>query len=163
MTVADTWRPSLSTQRNTIRKPEEISNVRNAEADAQNHWSGSPPRHVRRHGRRQACRVRGTERDHRHTGRTRTSHPASPQRPKLQPNQDVRRRRGGNRQFPMRRKEHLADLSPVLRRSQPGTLAPPRVAHHARAHHSLRAWPAPLPARKREPEEGELRVLVKSA
>ena len=34
MTVAGTWRPSLSTQRNTIRKPEEISNVRNAEADA---------------------------------------------------------------------------------------------------------------------------------
>ena len=40
----------------------------------------------------------GTERDHRHTGRTRTSHPASPQRPKLQPNQDLRRRRGRNRQ-----------------------------------------------------------------
>jgi hypothetical protein len=33
----------------------------------------------------------------------------------------------------MQRKEHLADLSPVLHRSQPGTLAPSGVAHHARA------------------------------
>src|ERR1700691_3236807 len=85
ITVADARRPSLSAQRNTIRKPEEISNVRNAEADAQTHWSGSPPRHVRPHGRRQECQVRGTERDHRHTGRTRTSHPAGPQWPELQP------------------------------------------------------------------------------
>jgi hypothetical protein len=33
--------------------------------------------------------------------------------------------------FRMRRKEHLADLSLVLPGSQPGTLAPSRVAHHA--------------------------------
>jgi hypothetical protein len=53
--------------------------------------------------------------------------PASPQWPQLQPNQDLQRRRGRNRHLPMQREEHLADLSPVLRRSQPGTLAPSRV------------------------------------
>jgi hypothetical protein len=86
------------------------------------------PRHLRRRGRRKACRVPGTQRDHRHTGRTRTSHPANPQRPKLQPNQELRRRRRRNRRLPMQRKEHPADLPPVLRRPQPRTLAPSRVA-----------------------------------
>ena len=83
----------------------------------------------------------------RHTGRTRTSHPASPQRPKLQPNQDLRRRRGRNRRLPMQRKEHLADLSPVLRRSQPGTLAPSRIGaapeperHPTAQRRLLRIW-----------------------
>jgi hypothetical protein len=64
---------------------------------------------------------------------TRTSHPETPQRPELQPNQDLRRRRRWSRQLPVQRKEHLADLSAVLRRSQPGTLAAPRVAHPRRS------------------------------
>src|ERR1700693_229148 len=42
----------------------------------------------------EACRDPRTERDHRHTGRTWTAHSTSPQRPKLQPNQDLRRRQG---------------------------------------------------------------------
>ena len=66
---------------NTHQKPEEIKNAGNAEADAQSNRSGGPPRHVRRHGRRGACRVGRTERHVRDAGRTWTSHPASPQRP----------------------------------------------------------------------------------
>ena len=38
---------------------------------------------------------------------------------------DAKRRR--NRRLPMHRKEHLADFSPVLRRSEPGTFAQARV------------------------------------
>lgn len=38
----------------------------------------------------------------------------------------------------VQREEHLADLSPVLHRSQPGHLAPPRVG-------PLRALPSLLP------------------
>src|ERR1035441_174977 len=54
-------------------------------------------------------------------------------RSKLQPNQDLRRRRRRNRQLPMHRKEHLADLSLVLRRSPAGALACSRVASDARS------------------------------
>ena len=37
-------------------------------------------------------------------------------------------RRGRNGRLPMQRKEHPSDLPPVLRRSHPRTLAPPRIA-----------------------------------
>ena len=82
---------------------------------------------VRRRGRRRACRVSRIERHDRDTGRTWTSHPAGPQWPKLQPNSDLRRRRGRHCCLPMRREEASADLSRVLRCSQPGTLAQTRV------------------------------------
>ena len=39
------------------QRQEETNNVRNADADAQGNRSGGPPRHVRRRGRRRACRV----------------------------------------------------------------------------------------------------------
>jgi hypothetical protein len=75
-------------------------------------------------------------------------HTASPQWPKLQPNQDLRRRRGRNRRLPMQRKEHLADLSPVLRRPQSGTLAPSRVgaAPESERHRTARRGNHPHPA-----------------
>jgi hypothetical protein len=78
-------------------------------------------------------------------------HHRARQRPKLQPNQDLRRRRRRNRRLPMQRKEHLADLSPVLRRSQPGTLAPPRVARLRVRAPSDRPARQPAPSRRLQP------------
>jgi hypothetical protein len=49
-----------------------------------------------------------------------TSYRASPQWRKLEQHSNFRRRRGRNRRLPMHRKEVLADLSRVLRRSQAG-------------------------------------------
>jgi hypothetical protein len=142
MTVAATWRRLPSNQRNAFHKQDkDVNNGGNAEAGAHSHRSGGLLRHVRRHGRRKACRVRGSERDHRRTGRTRASQPASPQRPKLQPNQDLRRRRGRNRRLPLHREEHLAALSPVLHHSQPwhyrSVASSPTMREPAA---SLRAW-----------------------
>jgi hypothetical protein len=74
-----------------------------------------------------------------------------------------RRGRGRNRRLPMRGKADLADLPPVLRRSQPGTLAQARVgAASERGRHrtagdagsnrgssSHRVWCRNMPRRKR--------------
>jgi len=52
--------------------------------------------------------------DVRDASRTRTSYPANPQRPELEPDCDLRRGRGPGHRLPMQRKEHPANLSPAF-------------------------------------------------
>ncbi len=103
------------------RSREEVTDRGNAEADAYNNRCRGPSWHVRRRRRRCARRGSRIERHDRDTSRTWPPHRASPQWAELKPSSDLRRRRRGHRCLPMRRKEAFADLSCVLRCSQPGT------------------------------------------
>ena len=118
------FRPS---KENAFHKPQEINNVRNAEADAQSDRSGGPSRHLRGRRRRGARRLGRDERHVRGDDRAWTAHPAGPQRSGLEPNQDLRRRRRRHSRLPMHRKGSLTDLSSVLCGPQPGTQARARV------------------------------------
>ena|SRR5665213_422131 len=82
-------------------------------------------------------RVGSLEMNDRDTNGSWRSHPASPQRPKLEPHSDLRCGRGPGRRLPMHRKEVLADLPPVVRRATPGALAPSGVAGALRIERSI--------------------------